>query len=297
MRTFGPWRRALVRVGTLLFAGYAALLLLLLVGQRALIYLPSKAPEAELLRVAEMERVVPWRDKDGGILGWFRPRAAGEAQAANRLVVFHGNAGYALNRTHFIEGFEGLDGGRVWQVYLFEYPGFGSRPGSPSEESITEAAVAAMETLGDGPPVYIVGESLGSGPASALAKRLSEKIAGVLLVTPYSSLVEVAAIHYPVVPVHWLLRDQWKNVEALASFPGRVAVMLAAEDEVIPVEQGHRLFAVVNGVKRLWVMPGATHNGIDFAPDAGWWRQVSDFLLHGTMDVPPEVGKKVTRMP
>ena len=263
----------------MLFAGYMGLLLLLLFGQRTLIYLPSRAPEAELIQMAKSEGLEPWLDKANKVIGWFRPRASDSPEAANRLVVFHGNAGYALHRTHFIDGFERLDDGRVWQVYLFEYPGFGAREGSPSEESITEAAMAAVEALGDGPPVYILGESLGSGPASALAKRLAQRLPGVLLLTPYSSLVEVAAVHYPVVPVRWLLKDQWDNQQAIAGFSGRVGVIVASDDEVIPVAQGQRLFDIATGIKRLWIMPGATHNGIDFAPDATWWREVSDFLI------------------
>lgn len=263
----------------MLFAGYMGLLLLLLFGQRSLIYLPSRAQEAQLLKLAELEQLAPWKDKSGATIGWFRPRKAEEPAAANRLIVFHGNAGYALHRTHFIDGFERLEDGRVWQVYLFEYPGFGSREGSPSEGSITEAALAAVDALGTGAPVYILGESLGSGPASALAKNLGQRLPGVLLLTPYSSLAEVAAVHYPAVPVRWLLKDQWKNEPSIAAYPGKVGVVLAGQDEVIPVEQGRRLFEAAPGTKRLWVMEEATHNGIDFAPYAPWWSEVSNFLV------------------
>jgi len=59
---------------------------------------------------------------------WLAERSA-EGVAANRLMFFHGNAGYALMRTQYPFNFERLDGGKSWEVYLFEYPGFGARPG------------------------------------------------------------------------------------------------------------------------------------------------------------------------
>lgn len=285
VRIFGQWRRLLVRGGTVFCAGYAGLLLLLAVGQRTLIYLPSRAPESELIAIARSERLAPWRNLAGEIIGWHRPRLAGQEPAANRLILFHGNAGYALHRTHFIDGLESLDGGRLWQVYLFEYPGFGARSGSPSEESITEAAVAAVDSLGSDTPIYVAGESLGSGPASALAHRLPQRLPGVLLITPYSSLPEVAGVHYPFVPVRWLLRDRWDNLAALAPYPGRLGVILAGADEVIPVAQGQRLFDAAQGAKRIWIMPSAGHNGLDFTPGASWWREASDFLLHQESDI------------
>lgn len=291
VRTFGRWRRLLLRGGSVFFASYVGLLLLLAVGQRTLIYLPSRAPANELLAIASAEGLAPWRNAAGEIIGWHRPRPVSTERAANRVIVFHGNAGYALNRTHFIEGLEGLEEGLLWEVYLFEYPGFGSRAGSPSEESITQAALAAVESLGSDVPIYLVGESLGSGPASALAQRLPERFPGLLLVTPYSSLPDVAGVHYPFVPVRWLLRDQWDNVSALSGYPGRLGVILAAEDEVIPVAQGKRLYEAGRAAKRLWVMPNAGHNGLDFSPGANWWLEASEFLLARSLQRPrSEVG-------
>ena len=53
------------------------------------------------------------------------------------MLVFHGNAGPALHRLYFVAGFQAL--GKSWEVFLCEYPGYGSRPGSPSESAIKSA--------------------------------------------------------------------------------------------------------------------------------------------------------------
>lgn len=265
----------------LLFAGlYLALLVLLFIFQRSLIYLPTRRSETAMRATAEMLSLIPWRDPSGVIIGWKSPVRPG-IRPANRLIVFHGNAGFALARSHFIAGFAGLKDGTLWDVHLFEYPGFGARPGALGEKSIVRAARAAVMQLAseDQRPIFLLGESLGSGPACALAGAERSSIAGLLLITPYRSLAEVAHHHYPFVPGRLLLRDRWENEPALREFRGPVAFLLASDDEVIPIPQGRRLFEAANEPKRLWVAPEATHNRLPYELIAPWWREVSDFLL------------------
>ena len=259
---------------------YLLLVALLAVFQRHLIYLSERTAEPEQLARAAALNVEPWRSPNGEIIGWRRPPRPG-APAGHRLLVFHGNAGSALYRTHFIDGFESLDHGRLWHVHLFEYPGYGARPGEPSEPTIVAAARAALrELVRDDPrPVYLLGESLGSGPASALARDESALVAGVFLLTPFARLADVAAHHYPWVMVRLILRDRWDNVAALRDYRGPLAVFVAERDEMIPAKQGDEIFENYAGPKRRWIQPGATHNTIDFRTGSPWWDEVSGFLL------------------
>jgi hypothetical protein len=268
---------------------YLLLVAALGIFQRTLIYFPSHASEAEMLAKARSSSVEPWRDAHGEIIGW--TRGIGRTPpAANRLVVFHGNSGYALLRTHFIDGFEQLDDGRLWQVYLFEYPGFGARPGVISEPSFRAAGAAAIHLLqeADSRPIYLLGESLGSGLACAMVHDQPSAIAGLLLITPYSRLRDAAGAHYPIVPVGLLLSDHWDNISALPNFHGRVGIRLAGKDAMIPIDEGRRLFDVANEPKRLWVVPGVGHNQLDYSLQAPWWRDVSDFLLGRKEGVAPK---------
>lgn len=271
-----PWRRAL-RVLLILLVGYVLLALGMATFQDKLIYLPSRAAEATLLKVAPLQGMTPWRDRAGSVIGWKSANAKG---APNRLLVAHGNAGYALHRTYYVHGFGGLAGGSLWEVYVLEYPGYGGRSGSPGMESITAALRTAWETLHaeDTRPVYVLGESIGSGPACATT-TFQPAPAGLCLVTPFFDLRTVAAHHFPWLPVKLLLRKQWNNTAALAQFSGPVAVVVAAEDEVIPVAEGQRLYESAQNPKRLWTMAGAGHNTIDYTPNAPLWRELSDFLL------------------
>ena len=209
---------------------YVVLCVLVGVFQRRIMYFPFYKSETGMLAMANELRCQPWRDADGTIIGWTSARF-GRRHGANRVVLFHGNTGYALQRTQYIEGFEQLDGGRLWEVYLFEYPGFGARSGSLGQESFTEAGQKAIRTLQavDSRPIYLLGESLGSGLACSLAQREGKSVAGLFLLTPYARMEDVAAHRFGFLPVRLMLRDRWDNVTALRDYRGPAAMLIADE--------------------------------------------------------------------
>jgi pimeloyl-ACP methyl ester carboxylesterase len=243
--------------------------------QRQMIYYPTVAGERVLLDEAARLGLQAWREENGDLIGW---RPAAESDGGRRMLVFHGNAGFALHREYFVEGFRAL--GEGWEVFLFEYPGYGARPGSPSEEAIKSSANRALKLLlsRDSRPIYLVGESLGSGVASHLAAAFPEKVAGLLLVTPFSSLSDVAAHHFKWLPVRTLLSERYDSMEALSHYRGPVAFLLAGQDEVVPKVLGEQLHDHYNGPKWLRVIPGAGHNSLPLYPTADWWGEVSAFF-------------------
>jgi pimeloyl-ACP methyl ester carboxylesterase len=263
-------------------SGYAAGLLLVFIGglfmfatlQRQLIYFPELAPEAALVDTASRIGMQEWRNAQGQLIGWRTPSSP---EGARRVVVFHGNAGHALYRQYYTAGF--LAQGTDWQVYLFEYPGYGARPGAPSETDIKATATEALEEMlaHDSMPLYLVGESLGSGVATFLAGNFREQIDGVLLVTPFTSLSDVAGKHYGMLPVRALLSERYESVQALSLYHGPVAFLIAADDEIVPADLGRRLYDSYSGPKWLHEQSGAGHNTLDFEPSAQWWRELTRF--------------------
>src|SRR4051794_25942391 len=97
-------RSKLFRVFRTLVLAYVVALVLAAVFQNSLIYHPSRAVEAGLVDEARSLGLEPWRDAAGAVIGWKSPARA-EVRARNRLLVFHGNAGYALHRAAYVEGF------------------------------------------------------------------------------------------------------------------------------------------------------------------------------------------------
>ncbi|MEM9314132.1 MAG: alpha/beta fold hydrolase [Pseudomonadota bacterium] len=262
-----------ITLATLLLIGGLAMLTAL---QRQLIYFPERESENALLSTAERIGLRAWRNARGDLIGW---RTAPARNADRRIVVFHGNAGHALYRQYFAAGFLALNAD--WQVYLFEYPGYGARAGTPSESVIKTAAVDALQTLldEDSQPLFLVGESLGSGVASYLAGHFARQVGGVLLATPFTSLTDVAKQHYGFLPVDTLLSERYDSVAALGDFDGPVAFLIAGNDEVVPAELGRSLHAGFGGPKWLQEQPGAGHNTLNYDPTAEWWREVTRFWL------------------
>jgi hypothetical protein len=124
-------------------------------------------------------------------------------------------------------------------LYVLEYPGYGSREGKPSMESMNRAASEAYQLLRTRNPnaqVCVLGESIGSGPACALAR---EKVAPdkIVLMVPFDSLASVASTRFYFLPVRFTLRDGWSNVEALKHYTGSVEIFGAINDTIIPI--GH----------------------------------------------------------
>jgi pimeloyl-ACP methyl ester carboxylesterase len=145
-----------------------------------------------------------------------------------------------------------------------EYPGYGLAQGKPSEHSILAAARAAVDHLVSGrgvdeKDVVLLGQSLGSGPATALAadgrgRRLA-------LVTPFTSLPDVAAQHFPWLPVRLLLRDRFDNLALAPRVEVPVLIVHGTRDEVVPYLHG-RTLAEVFPLARLITVEGGRHNDL-----------------------------------
>ncbi|MGC4074693.1 MAG: hypothetical protein QM760_19760 [Nibricoccus sp.] len=154
----------------------------------------------------------------------------------------HGNGGQAAHR-HFMR--ENIPPGE--SLYILEYPGYGQRPGKPSMKSINAAAVEAFTALRKqfpDLPIGVIGESLGTGPASYLCSR-EDTPDRLVLIVPYNQLVKVAKEHVRYLPVSLLMRDKWDNGKALANYKQPIEIFAAINDTVIPIHHARSLAAAV----------------------------------------------------
>ena len=125
--------------------------------------------------------------------------------------------------------------------------------------------------------MFLVGESLGSA-AAALAAAARPGVAGLLLVTPLSSVTAVARRHYPFVPSS-LVRDAFRADLALPRYGGRVAFLVAGRDEVVFTDLGRALFEAYPGPKRHLGGAGGTPQHPSVPPRDPLWTEVTGFLL------------------
>jgi pimeloyl-ACP methyl ester carboxylesterase len=168
--------------------------------------------------------------------------------------------------------------GATW--LLTDYRGYGSSAGSPSETGLVADALNwydhAVRELGP-VRVFAFGRSLGSGVAVALAARRT--LAGVILVTPYDSLLAVARRHYPFLPVAWLLKHRFDSIALAPALEVPMLCLIAGKDELIPPELAERLYAAWGGPKHKLVLAGAPHGDADSAP--GFWPAIRRFVSEG----------------
>jgi pimeloyl-ACP methyl ester carboxylesterase len=252
---------------------YALCLLVLYFSQRSLMYHPDKGDEKKFLAAAAKLGILPWRNARGQLIGWKR---ISQKPTKNRMLVLHGNGGNALSRTYLLDGFETTGN---WDFYLLEYSGYAWRGENPNQNGIFDSAQAALQQLMDEEktPVFIAGESLGTGVACLLAGKMPRAVRGLFLITPYTATVDVAAGRYPIFPVRFLMKDQYQAAAALREYSGPVAILLAGNDIIVPARFGQALFDGYNGPKKLWIQPDAGHSSLNFDPKAKMWREIVEF--------------------
>jgi pimeloyl-ACP methyl ester carboxylesterase len=241
--------------------------------QDRLLYFPSKAAVADM--VSRTLSVWPEPQDFRGLVA----EPAGPVRAT--AIVFHGNAGNAGHREFYAAALTRLG----VRVILAEYPGYGPRGGALGERNLVDDAeqtIVLAHRL-HGPPLLLIGESLGAGVAAAAGARQRDKIAGLLLITPWDRLERVAEHHYPWLPVRWLLRDRYDNAAHLASFGRAILVAVAEHDSIVPAQFGTALYEGLTGPKRLMVIEAADHNDWIEQIDDIWWRKATTFLLGETV--------------
>lgn len=237
---------------------YLAALLALIVFQRALLYLPKPfevSPAAAGLDAAELLRL---HTPDGEVLpAWHIPPTL----ARPLILYFHGNAARLADKA---ERFRNLTA-TGYGLLAVEYRGFAGATGSPSEQGLhidADTAYAHALSLGATPArLIVVGESLGSGVAVALAARC--KIGAVVLDSPYDSVIDVAARRYWMFPVRWLIRDTFRSDQRIVQISAPLLVVHGTSDQTVPFAAGERLFALANEPKQFIRVEGAGHLALD----------------------------------
>ncbi len=240
--------------------------------QYSMLYYPDASVPSQAELAAHQLRF--WPSGPNGYRGFI-----GTAEIRNikgTIIVFHGNAGTAADRVYYLNTL----GSMGYRVILAEYPKYGKREGDLGEKSFVNDAKAAVRLASEryGAPLFLLGESLGCGVAAGAAADASLRIDGLLLITPWDKLLAVAKSHFRFLPVGLFMKDQYDNSENLKAFPGRIAVVGAELDEIVPVRHAQELYRSLPGPKRMWIIKGAGHNDWPMAVDGPRWREFMAFI-------------------
>ncbi|MEO1132338.1 MAG: alpha/beta fold hydrolase [Cyanobacteria bacterium J06639_1] len=252
------WLGSAVLVAAL---GYVALLTLLYVAQTQLVFRPSTeiATTPEDINL-DYEAVTLTTSDDVSISAWFVDAPAGD-RASDRVLLFcHGNAGNISSRLDYLAIFHSLG----LATLAFDYRGFGSSEGQPSEAGTYRDADAAWDYLtgarGIAPEQIVVyGESLGGGVASYVAEQYAP--GGLVMASTFTSIGDRAREIYPYIPVELILKTKYQSRDRLPNVSAPVLVIHSQQDEVIPFSHGLNLYEVANEPKEFLEITGLHNSG------------------------------------
>ncbi|GAB3170722.1 alpha/beta hydrolase [Myceligenerans halotolerans] len=228
-------------------------------GQDALVYHPDRSSPGHASRVLDGGVDVALVTADGlELAAWFVPPAPDAHDREVAVLVAPGNAGNRLARA----GLAARLAERGFAVLLLDYRGYGGNPGRPSEAGLALDAQAARQALAErgylpGRTIYF-GESLGAGVVAAL--QAEHPPAGLLLRSPFTSLADIGAHHYPFLPVAALLRDRYPVRDHVAVTQVPVTVVHGARDDIVPPAQSQAVADTAPRLVEHVVIPEAGHN-------------------------------------
>ena len=208
--------------------------------------------------------------------GWFIPGKPGGSGIT--WLWLHGNGG---NISHRVDELAAVHHRLGVDVLIFDYQGYGRSEGKPSEEGTYRDARSALEYLGRRPEasperVVYFGRSLGTAVAVNLAAERPPL--GLVLVSPFSSLKDMAKLSFPFLPLEWLTRNKYDSMALMSRVNRPLLVVHGALDTMVPVSQGLRIYEAANEPKRLQVLPDAGHNDIATSGGEDYWKALEEFI-------------------
>jgi uncharacterized protein len=257
----------------LIFSGiiYVVVCVTIAISQRSLIYHPQVFTSAQMNQRAQSAKLERWTNSAGQSIGF--QRHASKQPAEGTVLVTYGNGSTATGCAHYADDIQKV---AAFDIFILEYPGYEDRAGKPTEKNLFNAATEAFQMLPTNKPIYIVGESLGSGVASYLAGTFSNKISGVILISPYARLTSVAQYQYPFLPCGLLMVDRFPSEKYLRNYHGNVGITVDGKDVVVPEKFGLRLYNGYIGPKKLWEFPNGNHCQI-MEPQTNFWKEAVGF--------------------
>ncbi len=144
-------------------------------------------------------------------------------------------------------------------VLAWDYPGYGTSNGQPTEQGLLEIAAALLESIPEtyGYPIESTlqyGRSLGGGPATWLAARYP--VAGLILEGTFTSVFRVG------LPVNVLPWDLFDNRREMVDVKCPVLILHGTDDETVPFQHGKALYDIASNPKFFAWFDGGRHNNL-----------------------------------
>ena len=173
------------------------------------------------------------------------------------IIFFHGNAGNLRNRNYKLNELSKFD----VNFLIVAYRGFSGNQGKPSEQGLYEDAKSTLNWLKikgvKEKNIILYGESLGTAVAIEIAQN--KDLAGIILESPFTSMVELAQKYYPFIPVRFLLKDKYETIKKLPNINSPLLVLHGRLDSIVPFSMSEELFKKANKPKFKYFIDNDDH--------------------------------------
>ncbi len=163
------------------------------------------------------------------------------------ILFLHGNAGSLENRIHKLNHFKEME----INFLIIAWRGFSGNKGKPTEKGLYEDARSAIRWLkqkGVGKEnIILYGESLGTGVVTEIAQN--ENFAGIILESPFTSMIDAGKDKYPFLPVRFLLKDKYESDKKIKNIKIPILVMHGKIDNIVPFHMGKKIYELANTPK------------------------------------------------
>jgi uncharacterized protein len=250
----------------------------------SLLFLPVREIRVTPAHAGMAYEDVTIETEDGQRLhGWWVPASARAASshdaaadpATGHLLLCHGNAGNIGDRVMHAA----LLCAAGFDVLLFDYRGYGRSTGRPDEPGTYRDAHAAQAALlarphVDPTRVFYLGESLGGAVALELA--LDHPPAGLVLMSTFTSVRDMARKHYAVVPAS-LVPDAYPSLRRVKDLRTALLVLHGDRDDIVPLFHAEELFRAAPHPKHLRIIEGVGHNDLVTRAGPAWATAIRCF--------------------
>ena len=226
---------------------YILLVIFVFFFQRNLLYHPSidnYLKESVGTEPSEIEKIKVTTNDKLDLTGWFYNK---NIEKFKTIVFFHGNAGSLKNRTYKLNHFKDLN----VNFLIIAWRGFNGNMGKPNEKGLYEDARSAIKWLNKkgikDKNIILYGESLGTAIAVEVAKNNS--YAGIILESPFTSMVNIGKKYYPFFPVSFLLKDKYESHKKIKKILIPVLIIHGKVDKIVPYAMGKKMFELTNDPK------------------------------------------------
>ena len=228
---------------TFVFA-YFLLLIFTYFFQRNLLYHPNVNSYSDDKILVNIKKVKIKTNDNIDLISWYHKKNKKDYKT---ILFLHGNAGSLENRIHKINHFKNMN----VNFLIIAWRGFSGNEGSPSEEGLYEDANAAVRWLEFNgikkKNIIIYGESLGTAIALEIAQN--KNFAGIILESPFTSMIDAGKKKYPILPVKLLLKDKYQSDIKIKNIQSPILIMHGKADNLVPFNMGEKMYELADNPK------------------------------------------------